>query len=258
MLRKGVPAKYRKDVWWSVLGCEAARTANNKSFTELCKTDIERRVSEEIERDLARSFPNHTNFQRASAGGGQEQLRQVLHAFAVQWPSVKYCQGLNYIGGLLIIVFENTEMAFWALSCALERLSVSGHFEEGMALLRGDMQVLDKLLGQKCPRVAKLLQKANIDAMLICSEWFLTWYAKSLPHSTTLRIWDALFYEGFKVLFRIAIAIFKRSEADIVKCGGDFEMLMQHCKSWAHQQVEHNELLKVAFSLEPLRRDYLQ
>mmetsp|Transcript_76040 Transcript_76040/g.180983 ORF Transcript_76040/g.180983 Transcript_76040/m.180983 type:complete len:382 (-) Transcript_76040:104-1249(-) len=261
MLRKGVPPQYRKEVWWSILGCAAAKARSTKSYAQLRDAPIDSKVAEEIERDLARSYPGHQKFHgvdsAASRNAGQQQLREVLHAFAVQWANVKYCQGLNFIGGLLLIVFDDAEMAFWALHCAMEKLEIDGYYLEGMALLRGDMRVLEKLLSQKCPAVARILREAGVDLISICSEWFITWYAKSLPHATTLRVWDALFYEGFKVLFRVAVAIFKRAEADVVKCGGDFEILMQQGKQWAHQQVEHNELLKCSFSLEPLRRSDL-
>jgi hypothetical protein len=46
----------------------------------------------------------------------------------------------------------------------------------------------------KCQELLRL----NVDLMSICSEWFITWFAKSLPVSTVLRVWDTLFFEGFK------------------------------------------------------------
>mmetsp|Transcript_11988 Transcript_11988/g.21971 ORF Transcript_11988/g.21971 Transcript_11988/m.21971 type:complete len:395 (+) Transcript_11988:42-1226(+) len=257
LLRKGLPAKYRKEVWWSILGCEETRARSSASFAELSSQPLAEDVAATIDHDLARSFPRHQKFQGGSESAptdGQQQLRLVLCAFATHWPHVRYCQGLNFIAGLLLIVFDDAERAFWALSCAMDRLSIEGYYVEGMALLRADVLVLENLLSQKCPTVARNLRNAGVDLAYVCSEWFLTWFAKSLPHATTLRVWDCLFHEGFKILFRVAVAIFKRVEADVLSCSGDFDALMQQGKGWAKKQVEHNELLKTAFNLEPFRR----
>lgn len=56
------------------------------------------------------------------------------------------------------------------------------------------------------------------------------------------------------MLFRVAVGIFKRAEADILRCQG-FDELMEQAKLWPRTQVEHNELLKASFKgLPPMRR----
>merc|ERR1711988_110742 len=110
-------------------------------------------------------------------------------------------------------------------------------------------------LAQKSPKVARRLSDNQIDLVTICSEWHITWFAKVLPVSTVMRVWDTLFLEGFKVLFRVSLSVFKIAEPEILKCT-NFEMLMQQAKWWPRTQVEHNELLKTSFkhSGSPLRR----
>merc|ERR1719191_1834218 len=115
-----------------------------------------------------------------------------------------------------------------------------------MTLLRADMRALSRTLARKCPKVAQRLSQEGVDLTSICSEWYITWYAKSLPGPTILRVWDALFLEGFKVLFRVAVGVFKRAEADILRCKG-FDQLMEQAKMWPRKQFEHNELLKASF-----------
>jgi len=245
-----VPHEHRGEVWWSILGGEARKAEAPIAYQDYVNQKLDGKVDEEIERDLLRTFPNHKLFRTVA---GRSQLRNVLHALAAHAPLVQYCQGLNFIAAVLLMVFGCEERSFWALICAFDFLGVERYYTEGMPLLRADMRALAITLKRKCPKVANRLQKEGIDLTAICSEWFITWYAKSLPAPTVLRVWDALFFEGYKVFFRIAVGIFKRAEADILRC--DFDQLMERGKLWARRQVEHNELLKASFGgMPPMRR----
>ena len=39
--------------------------------------------------------------------------------------------------------------------------------------------------------------------------WFSSLFCTALPAETAVRIWDVLFLEGPKILFRVALALFK-------------------------------------------------
>jgi len=251
LLRKGLSPEHRPEVWWSCLGCEAQRQRSPVAYQQYLQEKLELSTAETIERDLTRTFPNHRKF-RSAAGRGE--LRNVLHAFARRWPSVQYCQGLNFIAGLLLVVLRDEERAFWALVCAFDALGVEGYYTEGMTLLRADMSVLSIFMKTRCSKVAKELQRLNIDLLSICSEWYLTWFAKSLPIATVLRVWDTLFFEGFKILFRVAMGVFKKVEQEVLQCGS-FDGVMERAKRWPRDMVEHNELLKISFGgYTPFRR----
>lgn len=254
LLRKGVPTEHRREVWWSVLGCEARRKRSLRSYAQYLEAANEVlivKTAEEIDRDLQRTYPNHQKFRELA---GQAELRNVLRAFAHHSPRVQYCQGLNYIAALMLIVFVEEETAFWGLVCAVEALGAESYYTEGMTLLRADMYALAGVLEQQCPKVAKAFAANKIELISICSEWFITWFAKSLPVPTILRVWDTLFFEGFKILFRVALGVFKLVESEIVSCTS-FEDIMERAKDWPRCMVNHNELLKASFKGVPgLRR----
>ena len=85
-------------------------------------------------------------------------LRNVLHAFACHLPQVGYCQGLNFIAALLLVVFVDEERAFWAFASAIKTLGVQDYYAEGMVLLRADVEVLTKLLAQKAPKTSNRMR----------------------------------------------------------------------------------------------------
>ena len=55
-----------------------------------------------IQRDLARTFPEHSFFKERD-GLGQESLLNVLKAYSVYDREVGYCQGSPFISGLLLM-----------------------------------------------------------------------------------------------------------------------------------------------------------
>jgi len=256
LLRKGVPPEHRREVWWSVLGCDARRERAPGSYSQYLGKALSWKTTEEIERDLPRTFPNHRRFRTAA---GRAELRNVLRAFASHSPAVQYCQGLNFIAGLLLVVFLDEERAFWALVCAVDTLGVEGYYTEGMTLLRADISVLALVLSKKCPKVARTFQENGVELLSICSEWYITWFAKCLPVATILRVWDTLFFEGFKVLFRVALGVFKCVEPEVLQFP-TFDAIMERAKRWPRCMVQHNELLKASFFGIPVlrRKDLLQ
>lgn len=54
-----------------------------------------------IRRDLNRTFPRHEVF-RESNGLGQQQLYNVLKAFAIYDEVIGYCQGMAFIVAILL------------------------------------------------------------------------------------------------------------------------------------------------------------
>lgn len=250
LIRKGLPPQHRAEVWWNILGCDERQSSNPGLYEQCLNEALVRRTNEDIEKDLMRTFPNNKTFRTEA---GRAQLRNVLHAYAYHTPRVQYCQGLNFIAGLFLLVFLHEEKAFWGLVCAIDRLGVEGYYVQGMTLLRADMRVLFSMMTKKCPKVAKRFQDNNIDLLTICSSWYITWFSKCLPVSTIFRVWDSLFFEGYKILFRVAIAVFKRAEREVLKYT-NFEDIMENAKMWPSSMEHHNELLKTSFIAIPLRR----
>jgi len=95
-------------------------------------------------------------------------------------------------------------------------------------------------------RIAAHLEAMGFDVSLVTTEWFLCLFSKSLPSETTLRVWDVLFNEGAKVLFHVALAIFKMREDDLLRIQhiGDVIDILQ---TTTHHLYDPDELLTFAF-----------
>eukprot|EP01066_Platyproteum_vivax_P015123 Platyproteum_vivax@DN6721_c0_g1_i1.p1 len=272
LLRKGVPDMLRSQVWAHCLGSNEKHQRHPRQYEALLNTANDDDTKKQIALDLRRTFPDNRTYKAAS---GLDQLGRVLHAFSLHCPKVGYCQGLNFIAAILLL-FMPEELAFWSLvqivnansgaemsrsaasskkvSRAQERkalhhrqgLEVPGYYQSGMLLLRADLLVLEELIVDKVPAVAHTFHEAQVQAEMLFAGWFPTLFCTCLPIHTTLRVWDTLFFEGKKVLFRTAISILKLHEEEI-KARTSIDTLLPYIKGAARLMVDHNTAIRTAF-----------
>lgn len=156
----------------------------------------------QIDKDLHRTFPGHLSMDDS----GRTALKNILLAYSVWSPLVGYCQGMNFIVGVLLL-FMDEEDAFWCLSALVED-RLPGYFSVAMVAPQVDQLVLRQLVSEHLPTLADALQRHGLDVIGVSMQWFLCVYINSLPLETALRVWDVLFFDASPViLFRVALAL---------------------------------------------------
>ncbi|KAK6784906.1 hypothetical protein AABB24_033031 [Solanum stoloniferum] len=246
LIRKGIPPVLRPKVWFSLSGAAKKKSTVPESYYQDMTMAVEDKVTpatKQIDHDLPRTFPGHPWLDTSE---GHAALRRVLVAYSFRDSDVGYCQGLNYVAALLLLVLKTEEDAFWMLAVLLENVLVNDCYTNNLSGCHVEQRVFKDLLTKKCPRLAAHLDSLEFDVSLVCTEWFLCLFSKSLPSETTLRVWDVLFYEGAKVLFHVALAIFKMNEEKLLVAHhvGDVISIIQRS---THHLFDPDELLTVAF-----------
>ena len=67
---------------------------------------------------------------------------------------------------------------------------------------------LDRLIGILLPEVHDHFKEEMISSSHFASPWFMTLFTSVLQNSPILlEIWDAFIFEGWKIIFKIAITI---------------------------------------------------
>eukprot|EP00250_Pteridium_aquilinum_P005691 c15744_g1_i1 orf=358-1620(-) len=246
LIRKGIPPLLRPKVWLVVSGAAKKRsTVPDSYFADLCLAGHDRTTSsiKQIDHDLARTFPSHPWL---DSSDGQAALRRVLVAYSLRDSHVGYCQGMNFVAGLLLLIMKREEEAFWMLAVLLENVLFQDCYTNDLLGSHVEQRVFKDLLNKKCPRLAAHLELIGFDVSLVITEWFLCLFAKSLPSETTLRVWDVLFNEGAKVLFRVALALFKMKEEELLATQQVCEVVSILQTATRHS-YDPDALLKVAF-----------
>ncbi|CAB0044748.1 unnamed protein product [Trichogramma brassicae] len=214
-VRKGIPGVHRCSVWLSVSGAEELKNKSPNLYQQLLNDQHDPQVAENIRIDLPRTFPDNIFFNNTDLH--QRQLYNILLAFAHQNQEVGYCQGLNYIAGLLLLVTKNEENAFWLLKVLIENI-LPEYYTPTMKGLLIDIDVLVELVKLKMPDVFQHVENLGLPWPVITTKWFICLFAEVLPTETTLRIWDCLFYEGSKIVFRVALTLIKRNKQNLLAC----------------------------------------
>lgn len=246
LIRKGIPPNLRPKVWFALSGAAKKKSTVPESYYNDLTNAVEDKVTaatKQIDHDLPRTFPGHPWLDTQE---GHAALRRVLVGYSFRDSDVGYCQGLNYVAALLLLVMKTEEDAFWMLAVLLENVLVNDCYTNNLSGCHVEQRVFKDLLLKKCPRIASHLEALEFDVSLVCTEWFLCLFSKSLPSETTMRVWDVLFYEGAKVLFHVALAIFKMNEEELLLAYhvGDVINIIQRT---THHLFDPDELLTVAF-----------
>ncbi|KAL8728372.1 MAG: hypothetical protein Q9166_005416 [cf. Caloplaca sp. 2 TL-2023] len=242
-IRKGIPPAWRGAAWFYYSGGSKFLQTNPNTYSSLLSRSKTSELSsndvESIERDLHRTFPDNIYFkpdQPATQGSETallSSLRRLLQAFAIYRPQIGYCQSLNFLAGLLLL-FLPEEKAFWMLHI-ITTDHLPGTHEISLEGANVDLWVLMLALKESNPSVWAKIDVGDEDAGSIHTErlppislcttsWFMSMFIGTLPIESVLRVWDVVFYEGSKMLFRIALAIFKMGEQRIKDVNESMEL----------------------------------
>ncbi|XP_010618288.1 growth hormone-regulated TBC protein 1 [Fukomys damarensis] len=215
-VRKGVPLEHRARVWLAVSGAQAQMEQNPGYYQQLLQGEGKPELEEAIRTDLNRTFPDNVRFRKTAQPCLQKALYNVLLAYGLHNPGVGYCQGMNFVAGYLILITKNEEESFWLLDALIGRI-LPDYYSPAMLGLKTDQEVLAELVRMKLPAVAALLDGHGVLWTLVVSRWFICLFVDILPVETVLRIWDCLFNEGSKIIFRVALTLLKQHQAFILE-----------------------------------------
>jgi len=205
---------------------------------------------------------------------GMARLRRVLRAYALYDPEVGYCQGMSFFVAMFLMYRPpppgltaaaiagggegagedpGEERAFWQLVGAMWRPGPSQLrplYTADMHSIRAHMHGLGLLAASTavCPRASEHMAAEGIEISMFATPWYMTVFSSGFPFDLVTRVWDVFLAEGFKVLHRVALALLKRFEADIV--ARPFEELVGFLSREMPNLVDPDEIMELAFKIQ--------
>jgi TBC1 domain family member 6 len=293
-VRKGIPPEWRGAAWFWYAGGQDRLNKEPGLYHELVEQALNGQLSDTdrdmIERDLHRTFPDSIKFKpdpseqpafmsalpgrdirpNRSPSKGETRivgsLRRVLQAFALHNPSIGYCQSLNFLAGLLLLMLDEDEQKAFILLEVITNVHFPGIHAKVLEA-EVDIGVLMMCIQESMPAVWTKINdlveedrpvqsrgRNNIVPLgsklptvhLVLTQWFMPCFVNTLPLESVLRVWDTLFYEGSKTVFRIALTIFKSGEADI-RAIRDQPEVFQVVQAIPRRLLDINTLMEMCF-----------
>ncbi|XP_075060720.1 TBC1 domain family member 2A isoform X1 [Mixophyes fleayi] len=246
LVRLGIPTEHRKRVWKWLTSQRIGISANH--YTDLLrKCEISQHpATQQIELDIHRTLTNNKHFTCPTSEFTQK-LRRVLFAYSWHNPTIGYCQGLNRLAALALLVLEDEESSFYCLVDIVENIMPAEYYCNSLSGSQVDQRVFKDFLSEKLPRLTAHFQQHKIDLSLITFNWFLVVFVDSLVSEILLRVWDAFMYEGTKVIFRYALAIFKYNEEEILKLNDEMD-IYQYLSFFTKTICDGRKLMNIAFN----------
>eukprot|EP00210_Caulerpa_lentillifera_P008532 g8138.t1 len=201
----------RTELWMSILDQEGQHSNATLEYYTLLEKGIPTNVAEAIEKDLDRTFPDFDLFR---TGNGQQSMRSILQAYAAYDPEVGYCQGMNFLVGLLIFYLPREDDAFGALVFLMHERGLRDLYTTNMELLEIRLWQLSRLMPTS---LRSYLESFGVLPVLFASSWFLTCFASSFPIEIAARILDVvLCYDFRSFMLRFAYTLVKSNHEHIV------------------------------------------
>jgi len=216
-----------------------------KSYSELCQTESE--IFAQVEKDIRRTFPEIDAFDDEQ----EQSLGRILNAFANHDPKVAYCQGMNYVAGVLLMLSNSEEEAFGVLVILMDRYGLDGFYSDGLPLLPRYVDAFSHLLREEAPALTKHFEQEGLTSCLYLHEWFLTLFINCLPLNAVIVVWTAMIHEGLEILIPIAVAILQAWEEEILEAKfADIFTLLKSLSSKLDQEDRLQPLMKKISSMK--------
>ncbi|XP_075756641.1 TBC1 domain family member 9B isoform X2 [Pelodiscus sinensis] len=221
LVLKGIPENLRGELWLLFSGAWNEMVTLPGYYAELVEKSMGKYnlATEEIERDLHRSMPEHPAFQNEL---GIAALRRVLTAYAFRNPTIGYCQAMNIVTSVLLL-YCNEEEAFWLLVALCERM-LPDYYNTRVVGALVDQGIFEELTRDYLPQLSEKMQDLGVISTISLS-WFLTLFLSVMPFESAVVIVDCFFYEGIKLILQVSLAILDANMEKLLNCCDEGEAM---------------------------------
>ncbi|XP_047636797.1 TBC1 domain family member 24 isoform X5 [Phacochoerus africanus] len=192
---------------------------------------------------------------------GEGAVRKILLCIANQFPDVSFCPALPAVVALLLH-YSMDEAECFEKACRILACNDPSRklIDQSFLAFESSCMTFGDLVNKYCQAAHKLMVAVSEDVLQVYADW-QRWLFGELPLSYFARVFDVFLVEGYKVLYRVALAILKFFHK--VRAGQPLESdnVKQDIRAFVKdiaKTVSPEKLLEKAFAIRLFSRKEIQ
>ena len=147
---------------------------------------------------------------------------------------------MNFIGACLLLHSDEV-MAFHFLEMLLVEYELRHVYLGEFVGLYKHCKIIDALVGEKMPILHDHLKKQAVQTEMFCSDWLISLFTSTLPHSQTTRFFQLFFKDSWIVIYKMILLILTHFEESILKIRepGDILVALKN-NEMIHQNLQQS------------------
>ena len=216
-LTSGPDSHYRWIAWKTALRTQDFFVPRKYACLLAQKTNS--KYLEIISNDAKRTFQGYEY--------NKESLENILIAYEFYNPTVGYCQGMNYIAGILLIVSESKEEeSFWAFVALMEKKTyferlnspgINTLYVENFPLVKVYAKLFEYILSNIDPKLKNKLVDVGLPDELWIHKWICSLFIYIFPREYCIRLWYSLLANGISFVLPLISIIMKKLAPELMK-----------------------------------------
>ena len=217
-----VDNKTRLGIWGHVLKIKELKSKYN--YKQLRDTLIEdesnKKLHIEIKNDVLRTYMGQVDDIEVE----RNKLNNILKVISSVNEEYRYCQGMNYLGEVILELIPDEEEAFYFFLGFFEYTEYPLIFGKDFNKLKIFFYVFKRLISLFEPELSSYFNSNGIEVRFFLPPWFVTLFLSSRQNNKTkelpivlIRILDNFIVSGWKELMKVGIKLLNMYEKEVMK-----------------------------------------
>ncbi|KAJ6657609.1 hypothetical protein lerEdw1_002325 [Lerista edwardsae] len=187
--------------------------------------------------------------------------RKIISCIASQFPDISFCPALPSVVALLLHYSRDEAECFENVCRILACNDPSKHYiDQTFLAFESSCMTFGDLVNKYCQAAHKLMVAVSEDVLEVYSDW-QRWLFGELPMTYFARVFDVFLVEGYKVLYRVALALLKFFHKVRVGQTMESDNVQQDIRAFVRdiaKSVSPEKLLEKAFAIRLFSRKEIQ
>ncbi|KAM3864736.1 TBC1 domain family member 24-like [Diretmus argenteus] len=170
---------------------------------------------------------------------GLNSVKKILLCLAQSFPDMNFCPILPALVSLILHFSEDEAECFNSVCRIISYKDPNKRYiDQTFLTYRASCMTFGDLANRYCRGIRKLIASSHQNLFDFYSDWIM-WIFADLPFTYAIRVLDVYLLEGYKVLYRVALALLSLYKVSVSSRVADVEDFRRDMKSFVQNVARH-------------------